>query len=349
MSRSRVVGITGARRRWGSRADRVASAYGVADPLADEAVRSMAHDLEAGRRALRVGLEGGAVHGPPALRRLVERAHEPRPWLDAERCDRGATVLRRWAPWVALVLRCDALPRAYASPVGNKPLARTGRMVEDARRRLVHTARFIWDTQQPGAMLPGGVGVRACAMVRWTHAVVRHGLQRQGWDPAWGAPLPQADLAATGLLFGVVAVDALRRLGAEIDEDQADAIAHLYRAVADHVGVVPALQTDTHADGLDHFALLTAMHGEPDADSRRLTAALLSTSLRRRDDDEHPSAIDRAIEWGLRGIAGHLLGELGPQLGLHPGRRRAAAARWLLRAVPLPLPAQPALVHWLLR
>jgi len=348
MSVTRVEGEAAARERWGAMAQRVAGSYSVGDPLADEAVASMNGHLELAHRALSVALDGGTVDGPEPLRRFAHEARAPRAWQDDRRCERGAAVLRRWAPWVALVLRCEALPRAYASPIGNKPLALTRRLAQDTKQRLTYTARFVWSTQQTGAMGVDGAGTRACIRVRWTHAVVRDRLLRTGFDPAWGVPMPQPDLAATALLFGVVAIEGLRRLGAEIAEHDADAVAHLYRVVADRVGVSPELQTDTHADGCDRFALLTAMHGPPDADSRTLTDALMSTPVTAAKTGLERAA-GHAARWAMRGVAGGLLGPLAPGLGLPRSRRRFAAAGRLLRLLPAPVPAQAQLIERLLR
>lgn len=343
----RLTGLDDARRRWGAAADRAARAYAQGDPLADDAVASVADDPEAGERMFVRGLAEGACEGPDSLRRFVEDAWSPRAFQDARRCDRGAAVLRRFAPWAALVLRCEALPRAYASPVGNKPLAMTRRLTDQAHERLSYTARFVWSTQQPGALQPGRPAALACARVRWTHAKVRARLRQGGWRADWGVPLPQADLAATGLLFGVVAVDGLRRLGAVIDEHDADAIAHLYRVVADRVGVMPHLQTDTHAQGRDHFALLTALHGPPDGDSRRLTRALMATPV--LDAGPLDPLVAPMLRWTLRGLAGGLLGDLAPHLGLPRGRTRKALTGLLVRTLPAPLPGQDALIERILR
>lgn len=321
--------------------------YAVGDPLADAAVASV-EDLDAAQRAVSVALHGGAIDGCPALLRFVEQARAPRAWQDLARCERGAAVLRRWAPWVALVLRCEALPRAYASPIGNKPLAMTRRLAEDTKQRLAYTARFVWNTQQPGAMVVDGPGTRACIRVRWTHAVVRSWLLRRGFDPRWGVPMPQPDLAATALLFGVVAVEGLRRLGAQIDEVDADAVAHLYRVVADRVGVRPELQTDTHAEGRERFAMLTGLHGPPDGDSRALTDALMSTPVSSAQTHLE-RAVGHVARWALRGVAGGLLGPLAPDLGLPRSRRRLAVASGLLRLLPAPVPAQARLIERLLR
>lgn len=339
MSGPRVVGLDAARRRWGSRADDIAAAYDVGDPVADAAVAAMRGDIESGRRQLIAATHGSAVHGPDSLRALVDDARQPLPWHDEGCSDHGAAVLRRLAPWAALVLRCYALPLAYASPIGNKPLVMTERLVADTDRRLTETARFVWATQDRGAMAVGAVGWRACVRVRWTHAVVRAGLRRGAWPASWGAPLPQPDLAATALLFGVKAAEGMRRLDLALSQDDVDSIAHLYRVVAARVGVGPLLHAPDYATGQDLFELLTAMHGPPDADSVRLTDALMKSPVLHADSGA-TRASARVVSWCMRGLGGGLLGEAAGDLGLPSGLRRTAGLRWLARRVRAPLPGQ---------
>ena len=57
-----------------------------------------------------------------------------------------------------------------------------------------------------------------------------------------------------------VILEGLRRLGCHIDGDEADAVAHVSRAMAYGQGVVAELQADTHDEALDlfHAALTSA-------------------------------------------------------------------------------------------
>ncbi|MBV9945442.1 MAG: DUF2236 domain-containing protein, partial [Myxococcales bacterium] len=78
-------------------------------------------------------------------------------------------VLLRAGPLGGLVLAFKSLVLAYASPAGNKPLAWSGRLTEDAPRRLRETARFVRETIQPGNLRPGTAGWRDTLKVRILH------------------------------------------------------------------------------------------------------------------------------------------------------------------------------------
>lgn len=271
----RVADLAAARRRYGARADEVARLFFVGDetwPLAD---------------------------APTTV--------TPPPWLDVARCHRGGLALRRHGVLTATVLRSMSLPLSYTSAIGVRPLVATGELVHDAPERLYRTADFVRTTQQAHAMSVGGEGWRAAASVRTIHQRVRLHLRRAGWPTHWGTPLPQPDVAATALLFGPVLVTGLRRLGAQIDEVEADDVAHLARAIAHGQGVLPSLQADRHREGMELFALITALNHGPEAPSRALMNALLDIPNRLA-----LSPADRLVATVVRsfygGLSRHLLG-----------------------------------------
>jgi hypothetical protein len=167
------------------------------------------------------------------------------------------------------------------SPAGNKPLVFSGRLQEQAVRRLNETARFVQATITPGAMRPRGDGWQITLKVRLIHAHVRRMILKSGrWDAsAWGAPINQHDQAGTLLLFSVIVLDGLRQLGMRIAWRDAEAYVHLWRWSGWLMGVDPELLPATEAEGHRLGDVLYATMGEPDEDSRRLTRALLESPL----------------------------------------------------------------------
>jgi len=289
----RCVGYREARARFGPEIDRIVDLYAVGDPGED-------------------------------------RSDAP-PWLDPERADRGGLVLRRHGLLGAAVLRCYALPLSYLSPAGVVPLVHTGELVREAAARLYRTAQMVREAQQPGALHPGGPAWRTAAHVRAMHQRVRESLWAAGWDPADGAPIPQPDSAATALLFGPLTVEGLRTMGCAIDDDEADAVAHVSRAMAWGQGVVDELQVDTHADALGLFARITSLDGPATDDGRALMDALLDipSTLARRRRDRLAAPVLRRLYADLAVV---MLGsEHAASLGLRTSGALARPVQWLAR------------------
>src|SRR5262245_58628158 len=209
---SRYVNLEAARQRFGDRVDRVGRhLYGV-DALADAAVAALeALPKGEGWRLFEQGLAHGAAaipDAPPALRALIADAEQVPAWVDWDVCDRGGAMLLRAGPLGGAVLGTRSLVLGYASPGGNKPLVFSGRLKEQAGRRLNETARFVQAVCRPGGMRPFGEGWQITLKVRLIHAQVRRMLLASSrWDHgAWGHPINQHDLAGTTLLFSAAMI-----------------------------------------------------------------------------------------------------------------------------------------------
>lgn len=290
----RVQGLDRARAAHGEVVDRIAALFAVGDPDWD-----------------------------PALRRVP-----PPAWLDPARCDRGGVVLRRFGVFTSAVLRSYALPLSYLSPVGVRPLAHTGALLDDAGPRVYRTADYVLEAYR-GGLHPDGPHWATAAAVRTGHAHVRARLLAAGWDLADGAPLPQPDLAATAMLFGPITVAGLRRLGARITDDEADDVAHVARALAHGQGVVPVLQADTHGEALALFDAITCLDGPTSDAGRDLMGALLDIP-HTLGTTRFDAAIAPLLRTSYRSLAVRMLGEPHARaLGLS-GRGRLGRALGLL-------------------
>jgi hypothetical protein len=180
-----------------------------------------------------------------------------------------------------IVLALKSLVLGYTSPAGSKPLVFSGRLEEQAPRRLNETARFVQATITPGGMRPHADGWQITLKVRLIHAQVRRMILRTGrWDaPAWGAPINQHDQAGTLLLFSVIVLEGLRQLGMRIPREEAEAYVHLWRWSGWLMGVDPELLPATEAEGIRLGEVIAATIGTPDDDGRRLTKTLLEAPL----------------------------------------------------------------------
>ena len=279
----RFVRAAEARAIFGDRADRLVPFLSRIDPLADAVIDAVEHLPEGVgwkmiERALKQGID--RVDAPPsALRAFFEVAERVPVWVDWPTLDRGGAVLFRAGPVGGLVLGAKSLVYGYASPGGNKPLIMSGRLREQAARRLNETARFVQAVCRPGGMRPFADGYQITLKVRLIHARVRHMLLKSGrWDAgAWGAPINQHDMAATTLLFSLVVLEGMRQLGMRINHRDGDDYMQLWRYAGHLIGVDPEIQPTSEAEGQRLAETIRATQGPPDDDSRALTRALMES------------------------------------------------------------------------
>jgi hypothetical protein len=276
-----------ARGRWGTRLDAFAAALHAGDPLADE--------LVARHRPGELALERAHLPGSPAAPLLA--SVPPRPaWLDDLTLRRGGELLHRAGSLSMIALAASSLVQGYASPAANKPLVFSGQLERRAYRRLHETARFVLEVCAPGAMTPpDGAALRTVLQVRLVHAQIRHMIRRSGrWDAArWGEPANQHDMVGTLMMFTVVVVEALERMGLAPGADEAERYYRLWRWIAIVQGIDAALVPADLAEAREVTAMLRATQPPPDDDARALTAALYASPVR-----EARTAVERA--------AGHL-------------------------------------------
>jgi hypothetical protein len=321
---ARYTNLDAARVRFGDRVDRLAPFLLRTDPLADAAVEALAQ-LGGGRgfAMLESALDGDAATlaaAPPALRTFVEETARVPAWVDWPTIDAAGAVLHRAGLLGGLVLGAMALPLAYASPGGNKPLVFSGRLTEQAPRRLNETSRFVQAVSLPRGMRRGADGFKITLKVRVMHAHVRRMILRSGkWDEAqWGAPINQHDMAATTLLFSLVLMEGLRRFGLEIEREEADRYMHLWRYVGHLSGVDPELLPSSELEGRNLAYLIDATQGPPDADSRALVRALVDSPIAaaRGEKDMRAARVRAQFARGIvRGLVGD---EMASKLGVEP-------------------------------
>lgn len=200
-------------------------------------------------------------------------------WVDAERARRGCEALQRTGILGGLVLALYCLPLGYLSEAGVKPLALSGRFVSKAPRRLSETNRFLVEVTTPGGMAPGQPGATITAQVRLMHAVVRQRIAPRWQAARWGAPINQAHMAGTNLLFSLHALDGLRRLGVRFSPDEVEGYLHLWRHIGYTIGIADELLCATEADARQLWSVIQAVERPPDADGQALARALVGTAV----------------------------------------------------------------------
>jgi hypothetical protein len=315
---SRFRNAASARSRFGDRVDRLAPYLLEVDPLADAVVRAI-EELPGGlgwRYVNDAAARGiASVSGaPPAFRAFFEQVEHVPAWVDWKTIDHGGTALMRAGPLGGIVLGVKSLVYGYASPGGNKPLIFSGRLREQAAKRLNETARFVQAVCRPRGLRPHGDGYQITVRVRLIHAHVRQMILKTGrWrEDLWGAPANQHDMAGTSLLFSLSVLDGLRTLGVRFTRDDADRYMQLWRYVGHLIGVDPELQPTCEYDANRLAEVIEATQGDPDDDSRALTAALLQAPMadaRTRSEQTNAERRIRFAEAMCRELVGEELAD----------------------------------------
>ncbi|RAS60656.1 uncharacterized protein DUF2236 [Lentzea atacamensis] len=289
------------RRQFGARAELLARALRIGDPLADDVIPELAALGAPAREQLKQGIRHGLAsltNPPPAIAALLRQAETVPDWATPQALARGSRTFLTVAPeFHCLGLGPRAVLQTYLSPSIAEVLVHTRRLVDDARRRLWETFGWVFHSMLPGAMAVGRDGYIATLYVRLLHARARVFAVRGGWDAdQWGAPLGQVDLARTWLDFTLQCYRALTAVGFDFTADELAGTYVLWRRIAGVLGIDPALtgQISDHAQAERLLALLTATDEAPGEPTRTLiTASVQAFVDLARDQFLFPPPADR--------------------------------------------------------
>jgi hypothetical protein len=232
-------------------------------------VRDILHDFDENMELVPAGL-------PPLLTAYFEQAATLPPWADPVRMERGNKLLGAYAPHVITCLMCYSLPICYACDKGVQVLYRSTRLTDDVFRRIGETAQFVVDAMQPYAFGPGGRGRRSAQKIRLLHTTIRHHVSRlDDWDPAFGVPINQEDLAGTLGSFSTAVILGLGKLGVRLTPEECEDYFHVWRVIGDMLGLVEPLNPDNFADGRDLLDLITTRQWSSSVAGTTLSDALL--------------------------------------------------------------------------
>jgi len=326
---SRFVRVDQARLRFGGQVDRLGAFFALGDPLADRAAAALARLPRPLRDSLvATALEKGVDacdQAPEALRDLFGSLEHVPFWFEAARAARGGRAFLRTGVLGGLVLAFASLVLGYCSPAGNKPLALSGRLRENAPRRLAETSRFVQAVSLPQGVERYGDGFAIAVRVRLMHAQVRRMCQASpGWDNrAWGTPINQVDMAGTVLLFSVIVIDGLAKLGFPLRPDESEDLLHLWRRVGSVLGVAEELLPTSERDARRLWDLIASTQEAPDADARALAKALIEGGVHRASNAEERREASRRAAIGY-GLSRYLVGqEVADALGYPRARWKA--------------------------
>lgn len=210
---------------------------------------------------------------PPQLREFLEKSQ-----IDAlpnpTRVAVAQNVFVDHGPEILATLGCYSLPSAYAARKGVQVLHRTAYLAKRPNRRLFRTMQMVVDVMEPGGLGPDGYGIRTVQKVRLIHAAIRYQLLHAKWDGSLGIPINQEDLAGTLLTFSYLPVEGLRKLGATIPGEAAEAYFETWCAVGRLLGVMPEMIPEELEAGAELEDLICKRQFAPSDEGREMTRAL---------------------------------------------------------------------------
>ncbi len=233
-------------------------------------MREVMQSLSANRDLTATGL-------PPSLAEFY-REHGVLPeWASPRAMRGGVAFFRKYGGAIMSMLGALSLPYCYAGANGAQVLFLSRRIYEDAPRRLLETGQFVLDVMADEAFATGR-GFASILNVRLMHAAIRHHILASGrWDPAWGHPINQEDMAGTIAAFSFICVRGLRKAGYLLNGAETDAFQHLWNVVGSIMGVRRELLPDTAREALKLDQCIRQRQFRPSEAGRTLTKALLET------------------------------------------------------------------------
>jgi hypothetical protein len=276
----------------------------VGDPLADGVIREIyddARSVTAVNNLLNLMVRHDVAPPdelPPAARRDFQISSELPPWVDEAAIAKGEEVFMRYGLLSLTSLICASLPACYAMRNGVQVLGITQQLGAHTYRRIYETAQMVIDVMARGGLAPGGRGVRSAQKVRLMHAAMRYlltvdpdeidatvrgerslagAMARKVWDPSWGLPINQEDMAFTLQTFSTVMLAAWERLGVGLDPAERDAYYHCWRVVGHLLGVNEALNPPRLEAGQALFEAVRSHQQGSTGQGQALTRALAET------------------------------------------------------------------------
>lgn len=242
----------------------------VADPVADPLIMEVYRDggMEA-IQELRRFLEHWAApvtkEVPAGVAEFLEAPVVYPDWVDQEQLLRAQKDFPGWAVETLLVLFLKSFAQFFAD--GNAAIVFYRAHVFDPDtigRFLIEIAQLVFDVMRPGELAvepEKALGVTAVQKLRLHHSIIRLSMHQAGgdgepWDPAWGKPINQEDLACALMAFAVWDLDGLRKLGLELTPQQQEETVMLWKVVGFLLGLDERLQPADLADGRELLAAI---------------------------------------------------------------------------------------------
>lgn len=248
----------------------------VGDPLADAAMESMAEVDQAKRhRLVEAGMNGDIEEfrgAPQALKDLFDALDDTPPFqFDPARAMAGTRAFYRYSDMFFVGLVMASLLTGLTEGMA-KAFYITGRTAGNLRRVRQNT-RHLVEVTLPGGMDRYGDGWKHTVRIRMIHAQIRRLLLASGeWDvPAEGVPLNMAHMALAATGFSSANLEAVRKLGVQLTEQERDGFMHIWHYVTWLLGVPEELLFSS-VEGGDHLRRVSHLCELPPGEKAKAVA-----------------------------------------------------------------------------
>jgi ER-bound oxygenase mpaB/B'/Rubber oxygenase, catalytic domain len=212
---------------------------------------------------------------PESVRAFLVATDSPPEWVDFDRVAAAYEFFVDDGVHVASVLTFGAMVNCYAQPRASRVLTLT-HALDQPHRRLSETSQFVMNMMGRDAFGSGGAFVPTVQKTRLIHAAVRHFLIRSGqWDvEADGVPVCQHDMVGALLIFSVLVVEGMRRLGISVTEEEAADYYYVWRVAGTMLGIPVEALPETLEQARELTAVVETSYG-PSPHGVMLTRQLL--------------------------------------------------------------------------
>ena len=218
----------------------------VGDPLADAAMESLAAvDQETRHRLVNAAMEcdeEAMREAPDELKTFFRMLDDPPPFeFNPAKALIGARAFHKYSDLFFVGLVLASLITGLSEGM-SKGFYITGRTAGNLRRVRQNT-RHLVEIMLPGGLDRRGEGWKLTVRIRLIHAQVRRMLLHSDeWDmPAEGLPLNMAHMALASTGFSAINLQAVRKLGLRLTEEERDGFMHIWRYVTWLLGVPEGL------------------------------------------------------------------------------------------------------------
>ncbi len=198
-------------------------------------------------------------------------------WAEKKKMQEGAAFFARNIQLILNMLGLLSLPYCYAAADGANVLSLSQRMNSDVGKRLFETAEFLWDVMAPNAFDADGSGFASILKVRIMHAAARYYVQKNSnWNPGWGYPVNQEDMAGTNLSFSLIVIRGLRNFGVTVSYTEQQSYMHLWNVIGYKLGLDESLLPDDSKKSFQLEEAIRVRHFRESSHGKQLTESLVN-------------------------------------------------------------------------